>query len=51
MVINKTTGNNIIQKIFYSTFFVKVVLIVIIAFWILRNIPVFPFTFLAPHEL
>ena len=51
MVINKTTGHNIIQKIFYSTFFVKVVLIVIIAFWILRNIPVFPFTFLAPHEL
>lgn len=51
MVINKTTGHTIIQKIFYSTFFVRVVLIVILVFWILRNLPVFPFTFLSPHEV
>ena len=51
MVINKATGHTIIQKIFYSTFFVRVVLILILAFWILRNLPVFPFNFLSPHEV
>ncbi len=31
--------------------FPRIVAIVFIAFWILRNIPVEPFTLLAPHEL
>src|SRR6476620_3089167 len=35
-------------KIFYSPFFVKVVLILVIIFSILRNIPVYPFSLLAP---
>ncbi len=50
-VINKTTGNTFIQKIFYSSVFVRVVLIVILVFWVLRNLPVFPFYFLAPQQL
>ncbi len=36
------------QKIFYSPVFVKVVLVVVLLFWILRNIPFYPFTVLAP---
>lgn len=35
-------------KIFYSPFFVKVVLILVIIFSILRNIPVYPFSLVAP---
>lgn len=50
LVINKTTGNTFIQKIFYSSLFVRVVLIVILVFWVLRNLPVFPFYFLAPQQ-
>lgn len=49
-IINKTSGQHIVQKIFYSTFFVRIVLIVILTFWLLRNLPVFPFTYLAPHS-
>jgi len=36
------------QAIFYSPVFIKIVLITVVAFWILRNIPVHPFTWLAP---
>lgn len=36
------------QKIFYSPVFVKVLLVVIVLFWVLRNIPFYPFTVLAP---
>jgi hypothetical protein len=28
-----------------------VILVVFIAYWVLRNVPVYPFTLLAPHEL
>ncbi len=42
------TLNSIPQKIFYSPVFVKAVLVIIVLFWILRNIPVYPFTVLAP---
>ena len=37
------------QKIFYSPFFIRMVLIIVITFWICRNIPVKPFTWLAPQ--
>lgn len=50
-VINKTTGNTFIQKIFYSSLFVRIVLIIILVFWVLRNLPVFPFYFLSPQQL
>lgn len=49
--INKTTGSNFIQKLFYSSLFVRVVLIIILVFWFLRNLPVFPFYFLSPQQL
>jgi Protein of unknown function (DUF2752) len=31
--------------------FPRILTVVLIAFWILRNIPVYPLTLLAPHEL
>lgn len=40
--------DTISQKIFYSPVFVKVVLVIVVLFWILRNIPIYPFTVLAP---
>jgi len=36
------------QKIFYSPLFVKIVLSGVIAFGVLRNIPAYPFSLLAP---
>lgn len=36
------------QTFLYSTVFVKSLLLVVIAFWILRNMPVAPFNWLAP---
>ncbi|TDH28763.1 DUF2752 domain-containing protein [Segetibacter sp. 3557_3] len=36
------------QTIFYSPLFVKLFLAAVILFWVLRNIPVYPFTLLAP---
>jgi hypothetical protein len=38
----------IAQRIFNSTVFTFAVLIIVLAFWILRNIPAAPFTNLAP---
>lgn len=32
----------------YQSWFAKTVLLVVLLFWVLRNIPVYPFTFLAP---
>lgn len=40
--------DSIPQKIFYSPVFVKVLLVLIVLFWVLRNIPFYPFTVLAP---
>jgi hypothetical protein len=37
-----------INSIFYSSNFTYVVLIVVILFWLCRNIPVEPFSYLAP---
>ncbi len=35
----------------YPTFLLRGILCLFIAYWILRNLPWFPFTLLAPHEL
>lgn len=36
----------LIQTIFYSTVFVKIVFVIIVLFWIVRNIAAWPFTML-----
>ncbi len=42
-------GNKTIpQLIFDSAWLAKIVLVLVLAFWALRNIPVLPFTWLAP---
>ncbi len=38
------------QQIFYSPVFVKVVLVVVVLFGALRNIPAYPFTMLTPPK-
>jgi len=38
------------QKIFYSPTFVKAVLIAVVSFWVMRNIPVEPFHWLSAGE-
>jgi hypothetical protein len=45
---NIIRNKNLKTKIFYSTSFVKTVLILVVIFSILRNLPVYPFTLLAP---
>lgn len=40
-----------IQRLFYSPLFVKSFLVMVIMFFILRNIPSYPFNLLAPHSL
>ncbi len=38
----------VIQHIFYSPAFVKVVFVIVVLFGVFRNIPIYPFTMLAP---
>jgi len=47
--INVFATTPVQQKIFYSPVFIKTVLVVVVAFGILRNVPVYPFNLLAPH--
>lgn len=49
-LLNAIGERQYIQHIFYSPGFTKIVLVFVIAFWILRNIPVHPFVLLAPHS-
>jgi hypothetical protein len=50
-VINVFRKEQIIQQIFYSTFFVKILFVMIIIFWIARNISFYPMNLLAPHAI
>lgn len=47
-VLNDFKKENVVQRVFYSTKFVTAFLLLIIVFFIIRNIPVFPFSLLAP---
>jgi hypothetical protein len=38
------------MKLWYDPVFVKLVLIMVISFWIFRNIPFYPFSILAPFN-
>ncbi|HXL58998.1 MAG TPA: DUF2752 domain-containing protein, partial [Chitinophagaceae bacterium] len=46
--LNEFSKRQLKSKIFYSPVFVKAVLIMVVAFSILRNIPAYPFSLLAP---
>lgn len=45
---NTFNKNKKTQKIFYDPLFVKILLVVVVLFGVLRNIPFYPFTWLAP---
>ncbi len=49
-LLNTFRAKQIIQQVFYSPVFVKIVFGVVVSFGVLRNIPVYPFTMLAPHK-
>jgi hypothetical protein len=46
---NVFRGEQAIQQIFYSPVFAKIVFVVVVLFGVVRNIPVYPFTILAPQ--
>jgi len=48
LLINTFSEKKIQQKIFYSPLFVKTILVAVIVFTVLRNIPYYPFNLLAP---
>jgi Protein of unknown function (DUF2752) len=48
LCVNSFGKRQLNDKIFYSPIFVKVVLISVVAFGILRNIPAYPFSLLTP---
>jgi hypothetical protein len=48
-VLNTFRTKQLTQSLFYSPLFTKVLLGVVLVFWIVRNIPVYPFKLLAPH--
>jgi hypothetical protein len=47
-IVNAFSKDKLKQPIFYSPLFVKTVLAVVVVFFIARNIPLYPFTLLAP---
>lgn len=47
-MINAFTGGKVKQRLFYSVTFARVVIIVVVLFWILRNVDAYPFRLLAP---
>jgi hypothetical protein len=48
-ILNAFRKKQVNQQIFYSPLFVKLFLVLVIAFGIGRNIPLYPFSILAPH--
>jgi hypothetical protein len=50
-VINVGRKKQLVQHIFHSTLFVRIVLVVVLIFWIIRNVPYYPFNLLAPHTI
>ncbi|MGB9180269.1 MAG: DUF2752 domain-containing protein [Pyrinomonadaceae bacterium] len=40
-----------LPKFFIPPLWIKLLFVVVMAFWILRNIPSYPFTLLAPHSI
>lgn len=47
-VFIKLFRKNTYPKLFYSNTFLWIVFVILIVFWLLRNLPFYPFTLLAP---
>ena len=48
LFVNVLFDNGKHVPVFYNVFFARTVLIMVVCFWILRNIPFYPFSILAP---
>ena len=47
----KAVGRKPLPSVFIPAFWIWTLLAVILLFWVLRNIPYYPFSLLAPHEV
>lgn len=50
-LINFFRKEQLVQQVFYSAFFIKILFAVIVIFWITRNLTFHPFNLLAPHAI
>lgn len=48
-VVNNFSSRKVSQRLFYSVWFIRVIAVVVVVFWILRNIDMHPFRLLSPH--
>lgn len=48
-IVNAFRSKKIQQKLFHSVWFIWALAAVVIVYWILRNIPVYPFHLLQPR--
>lgn len=48
-ILNVLRKKQVVQHLFYSMLFVKILLVTVIMFWIFRNFSFYPFNLLAPH--
>jgi len=46
----QTVGRKPLPSVFIPVFWIWMLLAVILLFWVLRNVPYYPFSLLAPHE-
>lgn len=49
--VNTYSQRQVLKQIIYNPLAAKIIVIAVIAFWILRNIPFVPFSYLAPINL
>lgn len=48
--MNTFTTKVVQQRLFHSVTFIWILAVVVMLFWVLRNVPVYPFDLLAPHH-
>lgn len=49
-IMNTFTTKVVQQRLFHSVTFIWILAVVVMLFWVLRNVPVYPFQLLAPHH-
>lgn len=49
--VNTYSNKQVLKQIIYNPLSTKIIVIVVIVFWVLRNIPFVPFSYLAPISL
>lgn len=49
-IVQAATGKVISQRLFHQVWFIRTLAVIVVLYWILRNIPAAPFNSLAPHH-